>query len=175
MHTNNMRLLTIWSWKTLALGLFHVLWALACGILIYIFWPADEDSMNSRYTIIMVLLSGAAGSFIHSAGSFINFTGEKKLSENWIWWYILRPFVGMGVALVFFIVFKAGLLSGTNSEFNPYGLFALSALAGLSSDRATLKLRELFESLFNPKDDRSGKLRENSLFDNDFEDPDSKG
>lgn len=42
MHTNNMRLLIIWSWKTLALGLFHVLWAIACGILIYIFWPVDE-------------------------------------------------------------------------------------------------------------------------------------
>jgi hypothetical protein len=164
-------------WKIFLLGFFHILWAIVCGVLIYLNWPTNNTGtpMNDQDTILLVVLAGAAGSFIHSAGSFINFVGEKKLSENWIWWYVLRPLVGMGVALVFFIVFKAGLLAGSNTEINPYGLIALSALAGMFSDRATLKLQEIFETLFRPNDQRKGKLSNGENPDSDFENPSARG
>lgn len=68
----------------------------------------------------------------------------------------------MGVALVFYLVFRAGLLTNTGLEtLNVYGIMTLAALAGLFSDRATLKLKEIFETLFQPKDNRSGELTEN--------------
>ena len=165
-------------WKVTQLGIFHILWALACGMMIYHKWPAADQmaKMADKDTILMVLLAGAAGSFIHSAGSFINFVGEKKLSITWMWWYVLRPFKGMGVALVFFIVFRAGLMAGTNAEVNPYGLISLSALAGMFSDRATIKLQEIFETLFKPNDQRKDKLIEDKgSSDKDFENPDARG
>ena len=146
--------------------------------MIYNKWPSADQMarMADKDTILMVLLAGAAGSFIHSAGSFINFVGEKKLSITWMWWYVLRPFIGMGVALVFFIVFRAGLMAGTNAEVNPYGLISLSALAGMFSDRATIKLQEIFEALFKPNDQRKDKLIEdNESPDKDFENPDARG
>jgi hypothetical protein len=164
-------------WKILLLGLFHILWAVLCGILIYRLWPNDGklESIGEKNILYMVMLAGAAGSFIHSAGSFISFVGDKKLSITWFWWYILRPLIGMGVALVFFIVFRAGLMAGTNADINPYGLLALSALAGMFSDRATLKLQELFETLFKPDDKRKGRLAEDGSSDPNFDNPDSKG
>src|SRR5665648_29559 len=126
------------GWKIFLLGLYHIIWAVICGILIYKIWPDSGDigEIGEKNVINLVMLAGAAGSFIHSAGSFISFVGDKKLSRTWFWWYILRPLVGMGVALVFFIILRAGLLTGTNAGVNPYGLIALSALAGMFSDGA---------------------------------------
>ena len=102
------------TWKIFLLGLFHILWALICGILIYKIWPITGrlEELGEKNTIYLVMLAGSAGSFIHSAGSFISFVGDKKLSITWFWWYILRPLIGMGVALIFFIVLRAGLLAG---------------------------------------------------------------
>ena len=90
-------------WKIFLLGLYHILWAVLCGILIYRNWPDKGaiEELGEKTIIYLVMLAGAAGSFIHSAGSFISFVGDKKLSITWFWWYILRPLIGMSVALVF--------------------------------------------------------------------------
>jgi hypothetical protein len=164
-------------WKVLLLGLFHVIWAVICGILIYQNWPdkVDLEKIDIKNYIYLVLLAGATGSFIHSAGSFISFVGAEKLKVTWFWWYILRPFLGMAVAMVFFIIFRAGLLANTKVDENPYGFLALCTLAGMFSDRATLKLAEIFEGFFSPKDERKDKLTDNGPNDKDFENPDSKG
>jgi hypothetical protein len=146
-------------------------------ILIYRNWPGkvEIENIDVKNLIYLVMLSGAAGSFVHSAGSFINFVGNQSLKVTWFWWYILRPFLGMAVAMVFFIIFRAGLLTGTNAGENPYGILALCTLAGMFSDMATLKLKEIFESLFRPKDDRKDKLINNEVEGKDFENPDSIG
>jgi len=165
------------KWKVLLLGLFHIIWAVICGFLIYQNWPEKVEikEIDIKNFIFLVMLAGAAGSFIHSAGSFINFVGNKQLKVTWFWWYILRPFIGMVIAMLFFIIFRAGLLTGTKVDENPYGFLALCALAGMFSDMATLKLKEIFEGLFGPKDNRKDKLTDNGTNDKDFENPDSKG
>jgi hypothetical protein len=107
-----------------------------------------------------VLLAGAFGSLIHAATSFSNFVGQGKIEKNWIWWYLLRPFTGMGIAFVFYLSFRGGLLNQTKIEtLNVYGILTLSALAGLFTDRATLKLEEIFQAMFQPKNERDGKLK----------------
>jgi hypothetical protein len=165
------------KWKLILLGLFHVIWAVVCGILIYQSWPdkVDLEKIDIKNYIYLVMLAGATGSFIHSAGSFINFAGNQQLKVTWFWWYILRPFLGMAVAMVFFIIFRAGLLTGTEVDENPYGFLALCALAGMFSDMATLKLKEIFEGLFRPKDERKDKLTDNGPTNKEFENPDSQG
>ena len=164
------------KWKVNLIGSCYILLIIILGLLVYELWPQynkDYDQYNpetcffwkmisltlEQRIIILVLITGAIGSFIHAAGSFTNFVGDKKLTKTWFWWYILRPFVGMAVAFVFYLVFRGGLLTNTQAEnLNIYGILTLSALAGLFNDKATLKLKELFDSLFQPKDGRSGKL-----------------
>ena len=165
-------------WQVNLIGIFYIILIIALGLLVYMLWPQYVTENNeSKYvaatsvfgieldlsleqrTVILVLITGAIGSFIHSAGSFTNFVGEQRLESTWIWWYILRPFVGVSVAFVFYLVFRGGLLTDTHAEnLNIYGILTLAALSGLFSDRATLKLKEVFDTMFQPKDERSGKL-----------------
>jgi hypothetical protein len=104
--------------------------------------------------MLLVLLSGALGSFLHLAQSFSDFVGNRTLKSSWAWWYALRPFVGAALALVIYASIRGGLISVGAAGFdasglNPYGLMAGAALAGLFSKDATQKLGEVFKNLFS--------------------------
>ena len=167
------------KWQVNLIGFYYVVLVILLGFLVYELWPQYNNenqyiketkffwcmislSLEQRI-ILLVIITGAIGSFIHAAGSFTNFVGEKKLEKTWGWWYALRPFIGMAVAFVFYLVFRGGLLTNTQAgDLNIYGILTLSALAGLFNDKATLKLKEVFDALFQPKDERSGKLKEDN-------------
>jgi len=156
-----------------------VLVILFIGVLygMYIFWPGEiKNSIepcseltngvcltSERKILVLVLLAGMLGSLIHAGTSFSNFVGDRKLEKSWIWWYALRPFIGMAVALVFYVIFRGGLLADSKAEnLNNYGIMTVSILAGLFTDRATIKLKEIFETLFKPDDNRKGALNKNA-------------
>lgn len=108
---------------------------------------------------LLVALAGFMGSMVHLASSFTNYIGSEKFKRSWLLWYFVKPFTAAGVAFIFFLVLKAGLLNfDAGGGVNPYGIVILSALAGLFTDKATIKLEEIFTTLFKPKDDRPNKL-----------------
>lgn len=112
----------------------------------------------------LVALAGFMGSMIHLATSFTNYVGSEKFKRSWILWYFVKPFTGAAIAIVFYLVLKAGLLNSDGaSGVNPYGIIILAALAGLFTDKATMKLEEIFTVIFKPKDDRPDKLDETSI------------
>ena len=115
--------------------------------------PINQESRM----IIVVLLTGALGSIIHLISSFVKYVGTKTFEKNWIIWYILRPFIGMGLALTFYFTLRGGLLSANTSseELNVYGIVTITTLAGMFSKQATEKLNELFENIF--KTDQKGE------------------
>jgi hypothetical protein len=106
-------------------------------------------SMERRFLLIAVL-AGALGSYIHAATSFADFLGNRKFVKSWTWWYLLRPFIGVALALLVYFASRGGLISATTGagDLSPYGVAALTGLAGLFSKQATDKLREVFETLF---------------------------
>jgi|SRR5579864_1924 len=111
---------------------------------------------ETRYLLI-VTLTGALGSYIHLATSFADFLGNRRLYASWGWWYLLRPFIGMALAIILYFAVRGGLVAGTSGADNlsPYGVAAIAGLAGMFSKQATDKLREVFETLFkttNPPD-----------------------
>jgi hypothetical protein len=108
---------------------------------------------------LLVALSGFMGGMIHVASSFVDYVGSGKLKSSWFLWYVIKPFTGAGIGIIFYFVLKAGLLNFNGAESaNPYGLVMLALLAGLFTDRATLKLEEIFTALFHPKDERPDKI-----------------
>lgn len=126
---------------------------------------SEEDSSligNLHINTILFLLvaiAGFLGSMIHLATSFTNYIGAGQFKRSWILWYLVKPFTATAVALVFYLVLKAGLLSfDGGSGINPYGLVIMAALAGLFTDKATIKLEEIFTTLFKPRDERPDKL-----------------
>jgi hypothetical protein len=114
--------------------------------------------------LILVTLAGFLGTMIHTASSFANFVGSEKFKKSWTLWYVVKPFTGAALALIFYFVFRAGFLNfNDTSNINLFGLITLAALAGLFTDKATLKLQEVFEVIFNPKDHRPDKLDKNEV------------
>lgn len=121
-------------------------------------WLVLTHSVEVRLLLI-ALLAGALGSYIHAATSFADYVGNRKLSGNWVWWYLLRPFIGMSLALVFYFVVRGGFISPSagGTDMNPFGIAAMAGLVGMFSKNAIDKLNEVFTSLFGSKgDDKRG-------------------
>lgn len=102
----------------------------------------------------LVLLAGTLGSFLHTAQSYSEYVGNRTLKISWTWWYTFRPFIGAGLALVFYAAVRGGFMAiatGSNakaSELNPFGVVSIAAMVGMFSKAATVKLGEVFDTLF---------------------------
>ncbi len=121
-----------------------------------------HTSLDERL-IFLVIVAGALGSYIHAATSFADYVGNRKLANSWLWWYILRPFIGVALALVFYFVVRAGFLTGGAGDVNPYGVATLGALAGMFSKQATDKLEEVFTTIFRPAPGKGDAKRGDKL------------
>jgi hypothetical protein len=133
--------------QILALGIGLIFLCLASVYLFLTLWPGsltgkrgDEilavtwfgttlgfnASVDARL-LLLVMVTGALGTFAHTATSFTDFVGNQKLSTNWVWWYILRPFIGMALALIFYVSIRAGFLTG-GGQPDTINLFGAAAL-----------------------------------------------
>jgi hypothetical protein len=111
--------------------------------------------------VLLVLLAGALGSYLHAIRSLADFIGNRTAMASWFLWYIARPFVGMAMALIFYAVLRGGLLAGTPADakvVNPFGVIAISALVGMFADKAAQKLAEVFDTQFKAANTRKDKL-----------------
>ena len=90
---------------------------------------------------------------MHALQSFTAFVGNKKMSASWVPWYFLRPLMGGALALLSYLVVRAGLVQADGESLNPYGIAAIGGLAGLFSKRAINKLAEVCDTLFQLKSD----------------------
>src|SRR4030095_5520287 len=93
------------------------------NIPINFFWGlwCYKTSFDERL-ILLVIIAGMLGSFVHGATSLADFIGNNKFNKNWTWFYLLRPAIGMALALVFYFVVRGGFLttSGGAKDINPY-------------------------------------------------------
>ena len=167
------------------LGLYQVVLASTLVVALFMLWPEPtSDRLNWLPTvrflppafslsddarlILIVLCTGALGSYVHATTSFVSYVGNRRLVFSWAWWYLLRPFLGMALALIFYFVLRGGLLttSAEPSKMSPFGIAAVAGLVGMFSKQATDKLRELFDNLFKTEmgqgdDARADKLGAN--------------
>ncbi|HEV7680933.1 MAG TPA: IPT/TIG domain-containing protein [Pyrinomonadaceae bacterium] len=115
--------------------------------------------------IMLVIIAGILGSFVHGATSLADFIGNNNFNKSWTWFYLLRPAIGMALALVFYFVIRGGFLttSGGAKDINPYGIAALAGLVGMFSKQATDKLGEVFSTLFRAAPGEGDKKRKGAL------------
>ena len=138
-------------------GLFGVYLILMCIVLVYVLirvWPAGTGDVRTmallpgnRLTfsvalevqyLAVVVVAEALGSFVHVATSFADFVGNRQFAPSWILWYILRPFIGVALALLLYFVVRAGLVQGNGGASNVsiHGVAAIAGLAGMFSKQA---------------------------------------
>ena len=105
---------------------------------------------RSTALLLLAMIMGAVGGYVHAATSFVSYIGNRQFKASWGWWYALRTTIGAALALMIYLAFRAGLLttsgSGADAQIDPYGVAAVSALAGLFSKQATDKLEEIFNT-----------------------------
>lgn len=117
--------------------------------------------------LLLVILVGALGSVIGGATSYATYVGNKKFAASWSWWYYLRPLIGATLALVFYLVVRAGFFEAfKDSDLDQHLLraTAIAALTGMFSKLTTDKLEDIFQTILQSDKDkkRTDKVDENS-------------
>jgi hypothetical protein len=156
-------------WGALSLGLGLIALGVVALYALIALWPAveaatSEDGGSASVTVLwfdgrpssevalllLVTFASALGSSLHAAISFTDYVGNQRLARSWVWWYVLRTFVGVALAVLFYFALRGGLFNANTPTdvINPFGIAALAGLVGLFSKQATDKLRELFDTMF---------------------------
>jgi len=105
------------------------------------------------YDVIRLLLiaglAGALGSLVHGIRSLYWYIGNRQLVRSWVAKYLMQPFAGTALAVVFYLVVRAGFFSphAGFEETSPFGFAASAALVGMFSEQAVLKLKEVAETI----------------------------
>ncbi len=101
--------------------------------------------------IFIVAMAGALGSMVHALRSLYRYIGNRELVFSWLVMYILLPFVGSTLGLVFYFVIRGGFFSteATIEQTSPFGFAGLGALVGMFSEQAVLKLKQVAETLLS--------------------------
>jgi hypothetical protein len=128
------------------------------------FWRDLDLTADTTLLLLVVLVSGL-GSYVHVTVSFSDFAGNRQLVSSWVWWYVLRVFVGSSLAVVFYFALRGGFFSSASdsSQVNVYGIAALAGLVGLFSKQATDKLREIFDTAFRTEEGFGDDVRSDGI------------
>jgi hypothetical protein len=107
----------------------------------------DEDRL-----LLIVLLAGALGSLIHGLRSFVWYVGNRRAVWSWSAYYIALPFIGAGLAFIFYLVIRGGFFStgATVEHTSPVGFAAVAALIGMFTEQAVQKLQKISDSVLSP-------------------------
>jgi hypothetical protein len=128
------------------------------GNKIELFWGLFTFHLLPETALIVLTgVMGGIGATIFIAVSFGDYVGNRRFAKNWIWFYLVRFFVGPALALIFYFAVRGGFLatSASGTDINPYGIAALAGLVGLYSKRAGDKLKEVFDTLFQVSQDEA--------------------
>jgi hypothetical protein len=154
-----------------ALVLLMVVVALLAAFVLYslwTFWPteSDGDELRSPQTVnyfgweptptreelffLVVALGGALGGLIHTIRSLAWYAGNRQLRWSWVPFNLMLPVVGALAGTVFYVVLRAGLFSSSTSvdAASPFGFTAVALLAGLFSEQAMEKLKQIASQIF---------------------------
>jgi hypothetical protein len=106
-----------------------------------------EGNHDTRLLIISVLF-GILGSCVYGLTSITAWRRVNRLENSYGGFYLSQPFVGPGLAVMVYLLLRAGLLSGGPSVTTDFAVAAVSGLVGLTQKQITKKLKDVFDTLF---------------------------
>jgi hypothetical protein len=101
--------------------------------------------------VMFAVFFGVIGASVHGIGSLTAWISTRKLEAGWGIWYLTRPPIGAALAIITYLVLRAGFVTGGPTAISDFGVAGLSALVGLMTDEMTTKLRDIFDTLFGIK------------------------
>jgi hypothetical protein len=123
----------------------------------FMFW--DFNVPDEMRMILLVAMAGALGSLVHGFRSLFWYAGNRAFAKSWALMYLLLPFIGSSLSVIFYFVLRGGLFSpnATVDATSPFGFIGMAGLVGMFSNRAALKLQEIAESIFSTRESTKGK------------------
>jgi hypothetical protein len=155
-------------WGIILIILYEFIITLLFGYILFAFWPTEISAtaataqptpvsffMNTYLIssevrmLVLIVIIGALGAQVRCFRSLYWYIGNRELVWSWVGMYLMLPFVGAILGLVFYLVIRAGFFSAsaTIEDSNPIGFIALAGLAGMFSEQAVLKLKDVAETL----------------------------
>lgn len=108
--------------------------------------------------LLLVAHAGALGGLLHMTSSVAHRVGADNFDRNRALFFLCRPPMGAGLAILVYFVIQTGLLSPTSGGATQehdrdsiYRILALAGLTGLFARRALDKLAEVFNILFQAR------------------------
>lgn len=113
----------------------------------FLFWKFLVS--NEVCLTIVMLLSGALGGLVQSIMNFIRTLNRRVMTYGRLVWYLFLPLPAAVLGWMFYLSIRGGVLSPDwgIGAVNPFGLAAVSALAGLFTPTALERLRWISEGL----------------------------
>lgn len=115
--------------------------------------------------LLIVSLSGALGSLVHALRSTYWYVGNRDFVWSWVGKYLMQPFAGTALAVVFYMVVRGGFFSPQAGfkQTSPFGFAALAGMVGMFSEQAVLKLKQVAETvLAKPDPGKDARPQESS-------------
>jgi hypothetical protein len=131
------------------------------SVTFYLFaWPVGTYALGPELQLLyIVILSGTIGACVWSLYALsLHMSAIQDFNRIWAAWYIVRPFLGAGLAVALYAVIRAGLFSAGSGvdDANVLGVAALSFLVGLFAENAVHQLHRVADTLFgDPADDKT--------------------
>jgi hypothetical protein len=115
----------------------------------FVAWKFRVDEETRLF--LLVVCAGALGSLVHGLRSIYWYIGNRELILSWVPKYFIQPFGASVLAVVFYLVIRGGFFSAdaSSQHTSPFGFVALSAMVGMFSEQAVLKLKEIAETLLS--------------------------
>lgn len=99
---------------------------------------------------------GLMGSTILGISSLTIHAANRNLTKGWASWYITHPPVGAILAVLVYVVLRAGLMPG-NANFSFFGVAAIGALVGFATKNTMEKLRDILNTVFGTQDAKTSQ------------------
>ncbi len=106
-----------------------------------------NNKPNNTTILWLIIIVGIMGASIHALSSISAYVGNDNYKSSWALWYYLRPFVGALLALVSYLLVRAGFLN-VNSSDDLYSVLAIAGLIGMFSKQALYKISDIADAIF---------------------------
>lgn len=116
--------------------------------------------LPEAYMLLMIVCVGALGGSLHGMRSLADYVGARQLKRSWICYYLLLPVNSAMIALVFYLIIRAGFYSPSATADTAAIMLGLAVLVGLFSEAAMEKLKKIAVALLAEPPQRPDKIEE---------------
>ena len=118
-------------------------------------WLLHKQETTHLYEMLLAISSAGAGSSVATIMAYLNHASRKgDFTYAFVPWYLMRPLLGGLLGLIFYFLMRGGLIAlletppQDGGNLDDLALAGISALVGLFSNEAYMKLQEVFSTLF---------------------------